>query len=61
MPAPHHANGQGTSPAKESNFIHRETSLNRETSVDDEEMEGAKDGLEARAEEEGKAVPIRQS
>ncbi|EOD47923.1 Endosulphine [Neofusicoccum parvum] len=61
LPAPHHPNGQGSSPVKENSFIHRETSLNRETSVDDEEMEGAKDGLEAKAEEEGKAVPIRQS
>lgn len=61
LPAPHHPNGQGTSPGKDGSFIHRETSLNRETSVDDEEMEGAKDGLETKAEEAGKAVPIRQS
>lgn len=55
--AAHNPSGQSASPVKEGTFLHRETSLNYETSADDV----PKDAVEAKAEEEGKAVPIRQS
>jgi hypothetical protein len=34
-----HANGGAGSPVKENSFLHRETGLNRETSVDDVDEE----------------------